>query len=173
MKGVLPIALTARDEGRRGLLVPADNAPEAAVVEGLEVIPVNTLREAVEFLAGTSPLLPMRVDTQALFETAQANGADLQEVKGQETVKRALEIAAAGGHNLILIGPPGTGKSMLAKRLSGILPPLTLNEALETTRIHSVAGLLEPHQALVTQRPFRAPHHTASDAGLLGGNINP
>ena len=173
VKGVLPIALTARAEGRRGLLVPADNAPEAAVVEGLEVIPVNTLREAVEFLAGTSPLLPMRVDTQALFETAQANGADLQEVKGQETVKRALEIAAAGGHNLILIGPPGTGKSMLAKRLSGILPPLTLNEALETTRIHSVAGLLEPHQALVTQRPFRAPHHTASDAGLLGGNINP
>ena len=173
VKGVLPIALTARAEGRRGLLVPADNAPEAAVVEGLEVIPVNTLREAVEFLAGTSPLLPVRVDTQELFATAQANGADLQEVKGQETVKRALEIAAAGGHNLILIGPPGTGKSMLAKRLSGILPPLTLNEALETTRIHSVAGLLEPHQALVTQRPFRAPHHTASDAGLLGGNINP
>ena len=173
VKGVLPIALTARAEGRRGLLVPADNAPEAAVVEGLEVIPVNTLREAVEFLAGTSPLLPVRVDTQELFATAQANGGDLQEVKGQETVKRALEIAAAGGHNLILIGPPGTGKSMLAKRLSGILPPLTLNEALETTRIHSVAGLLEPHQALVTQRPFRAPHHTASDAGLLGGNINP
>ena len=173
VKGVLPIALTARAEGRRGLLVSADNAPEAAVVEGLEVIPVNTLREAVEFLAGTSPLLPVRVDTQELFATAQANGGDLQEVKGQETVKRALEIAAAGGHNLILIGPPGTGKSMLAKRLSGILPPLTLNEALETTRIHSVAGLLEPHQALVTQRPFRAPHHTASDAGLLGGNINP
>ena len=173
VKGVLPIALTARAEGRRGLLVPADNAPEAAVVEGLEVIPVNTLREAVEFLAGTSPLLPVRVDTQELFATARTNGGDLQEVKGQETVKRALEIAAAGGHNLILIGPPGTGKSMLAKRLSGILPPLTLNEALETTRIHSVAGLLEPHQALVTQRPFRAPHHTASDAGLLGGNINP
>ena len=173
VKGVLPIALTAHAEGRRGLLVPEDNAPEAAVVEGLEVIPVKTLREAVEFLAGTSPLLPVRVDTQSLFSKAQTNGGDLQEVKGQETVKRALEIAAAGGHNLILIGPPGTGKSMLAKRLSGILPPLTLNEALETTRIHSVAGLLEPHQALVTQRPFRAPHHTASDAGLLGGNINP
>ena len=156
VKGVLPIALTARAEGRRGLLVPADNAPEAAVVEGLEVIPVKTCVRRSSF-GRHLPLLPVRVDTQVLFATAQANGGDLQEVKGQETVKRALEIAAAGGHNLILIGPPGTGKSMLAKRLGGILPPLTLNEALETTRIHSVAGLLEPNQALVTQRPFRAP----------------
>jgi magnesium chelatase family protein len=143
------------------------------VVDGLEVIPVKDLREAAAFLAGETVISPLRVDTQALF--AQENNAanDLSEVKGQETVKRALEIAAAGGHNLLLIGPPGTGKSMLAKRLSTILPPLTLDEALETTRIHSVAGLLEPNQALVTQRPFRAPHHTASDAGLLGGNINP
>ncbi|MDC0219629.1 YifB family Mg chelatase-like AAA ATPase [Verrucomicrobia bacterium] len=173
VKGVLPVALSARAERRRGLLVPPDNAAEAAVVEGLEVIPVKNLREAASFIAGTATITPTHVDTQALFEH-QANGKhDLAEVKGQETVKRALEIAAAGGHNLILIGPPGTGKSMIAKRLGTILPPLTLNEALETTRIHSVAGLLEAKQALVTQRPFRAPHHTASDAGLLGGNINP
>jgi magnesium chelatase family protein len=173
VKGVLPVALQARAEERRGLLVPPDNAAEAAVVRGLKVIPVDNLYEAAGFLAGTVPITPAHVNTEALFQLHTDGECDLSEVKGQETVKRALEVAAAGGHNLILIGPPGTGKSMIAKRLAGILPPLSLDEALETTRIHSVAGLLEPNQALVTQRPFRSPHHTASDAGLLGGNVNP
>ncbi len=173
VKGVLPIALRARAEGKAGVLVPVDNAAEAAVVRGLDVFPIRNLREAVQFLEGQSPLTPTRVDPHALFSQPDHDEPDFAEVKGQESVKRALEIAAAGGHNVLLIGPPGTGKSMLAKRLPSILPPLTLEEALETTQIHSIVGLLRPGQALVTRRPFRAPHHTASDAGLLGGNINP
>jgi len=173
VKGVLPIAIRARQDQKKGMLVPLENAAEAAVVEGLEVIPVRNLRQAAEFLEHQIPLPPYRVDIPKLFQFVENQDLDFSEVQGQESVKRALEIAAAGGHNILLIGPPGTGKSMLAKRLPSILPPMTLEEALEATKIHSIVGLLAPGQALVTQRPFRTPHHTASDAGLLGGNVHP
>src|SRR6202161_957742 len=173
VKGVLSIAWRARAEKMTGVIVAAENAAEAAVVEGLQVIPVENLREAVGFLEDEIKIAPTQVDLVKIFDQSQDEETDLVEVKGQESVKRALEIAAAGGHNVLLIGPPGARKCMLAKRLATTLPPLTLEEALETTKIHSIVGLLQAGQALVTRRPFRAPHHTASDAGLLGGNANP
>lgn len=173
VKGALPVALRVKAEGKTGLLVPPENASEAGVVSGLSVIPVRNLREAASFLQGDLPIAPRKVDLSVLTAQTGADELDFADVKGQESVKRALEIAAAGGHNIMLIGPPGTGKSMLAKRLPAILPPLTLEEALETTKVHSIVGLLSPGQALITKRPFRAPHHTASDVGLLGGSKNP
>jgi len=173
VRGVLSLALRARSAGVKRLLLPADNAPEASVLKGLKVIPVSNLREAADYLNGTLRLAPLPPLTRPASEADTSEDLDFAEVRGQESVKRGLEIAAAGNHNILLVGPPGTGKSMLAKRLVGILPPLTLEEAIETTRIHSITGLLAPGQPLVRHRPFRAPHHSASDAGLLGGNSNP
>jgi len=174
VKGALLFALLARKLGKQGVLVPPENAEEAAVVSDIEVFAPRTLAEAVGFLAGNAKLAPVRVDVQALFERpALETALDLADVKGQEHAKRALTVAAAGGHNLLMIGPPGSSKSMLAKRLAGILPPFTLEEALETTKVWSVAGALRPHEALKVQRPFREPHHTLSYAALVGGGIEP
>ncbi len=173
VKGVLPIALRARAAGMRGLLVPQENAEEAGVVEGLDVFPVATLRDAVDFLSGAEPLQPVEVDLGEIFSVEQQARLDYSDVKGQEQARRALEVAVAGGHNVLMIGPPGTGKTMLSKRIPTILPEMTLEEALETTKIHSIAGTLASHQALIGRRPFRSPHHTISDAGLLGGGTHP
>lgn len=174
VKGVLPMAIEARRRGKKGIILPIQNAREAAIVQGLDVLGAENIKQVIDFFNEGIPILPTIVDVQAEFQKSLNNYEfDFADVKGQENIKRALEIAAAGGHNAILIGPPGSGKSMLAKRLPSILPPLTLEEALETTKIHSVAGKMSRYSSIICVRPFRSPHHTISDVALVGGGSHP
>ncbi|MHB1361623.1 MAG: YifB family Mg chelatase-like AAA ATPase [Thermoleophilia bacterium] len=173
INGALSMAEGARRLGHRGILVPAENAGEAALVDGVEVIPVATLKQAVEFLRGKAAIRPAGVDAAAMLAAGNGSRLDLADVKGQAHARRALEVCAAGGHNLLMIGPPGSGKTMLARRLPSILPPLGIREAIEVTRIYSVAGLLGDGMPLITRRPFRSPHHTISHVGLAGGGGSP
>ena len=174
IRGALPMAIKARELGFKGMIVPQANVSEAAVVNNLEVYGVDNLRQVIDFITGKTELTPMQVNTREEFaRTSSVFDCDFSEVKGQEEVKRAFEVACAGGHNLLMVGPPGAGKSMMAKRLPTILPPLTLAEALETTKIHSVAGKLKSGSRLMTTRPYRSPHHTISPVALVGGGANP
>jgi len=174
IKGILPIAIKAREEGFKGFILPKQNAREAAVVNNLDVYGVENITEVIDFFKGNSKLEPTIVNTRdEFFNNINLSEIDFADVKGQESVKRGLEVAAAGGHNIIMVGPPGAGKSMLAKRIPTILPPLSLHEALETTKIHSVAGNIDSNTSLISQRPFRSPHHTISDVALVGGGTFP
>ncbi|NQY68570.1 MAG: YifB family Mg chelatase-like AAA ATPase, partial [Flavobacteriales bacterium] len=174
LKGALPIALQAKKENFKGIILPLTNAKEAGIVEGLNVLGVENIQQVADFFNKESEITPTIVDTKSEFNAKNSNSDfDFSDVKGQENVKRAMEIAAAGGHNIIMIGPPGAGKTMLAKRIPGILPPLSLTEALETTKIHSVANKLGSNSGLICSRPIRSPHHTISDVALVGGGQNP